>query len=141
MSVIAGDADIEVVVGRPVPGTGQGSVSERMDRLPLTWLHIGLVAVGAIGFAFDLLELSLGNVLSAEFSAPPHAVDAVQLSWLLAAMYIGAIRRPGRRVRAAWVESRLPIRKQRCGCGSTRRRRRSSSWPRALPRRRQDSRD
>jgi putative MFS transporter len=75
-----------------------------MDRLPLTWLHIGVVAVGALGFAFDLLELSLGNVLSAVFSAPPYAVDAVQLSWLLAAMYVGAI--PGALV-AGWLADRF----------------------------------
>jgi len=104
MSVATGDADIEVAVDRSVPGAGRGSVTERMDRLPLTWLHIGIVAVGALGFGFDLLELSLGNVLSAVFSAPPYAVDAVQLSWLLAAMYIGAI--PGALV-AGWLADRF----------------------------------
>ncbi len=104
MSVATGDAGIEVAGDLPLPGTGRGSVSERMDRLPLTWLHIGLVAVGALGFAFDLLELSLGNVLSAVFSAPPYSVDSVQLSWLLAAMYIGAI--PGALI-AGWLADRF----------------------------------
>jgi putative MFS transporter len=95
---------LEVSADRSVPRSAPGSVSERMDRLPLTWLHIALVALGTLGFAFDLLELSLGNVLSAVFSAPPYSVDAVQLSWLLAAMYIGAI--PGA-LAAGWLADRF----------------------------------
>lgn len=70
----------------PVPG-----IAERMDRLPLTRLHVFIAIVGTFGFAFDLMEVALGNVLSAVFSAEPYSVPVGQLSWLLSAMYLGAI--------------------------------------------------
>ncbi|HMQ92639.1 MAG TPA: MFS transporter [Amaricoccus sp.] len=68
-----------------------GSVAADMDRLALTWLHIAVAVVAGLGFAFDLVEIALGNVLSAVFNAPPYSVTPAQLSWLLSAMYIGAI--------------------------------------------------
>ncbi len=67
------------------------SIGTRLDQLPITWLHLGIVAIAAAGFAFDLLEVALGSALSAVFSAPPHSVDPVTLSWMLAAMYVGAV--------------------------------------------------
>jgi MFS transporter, putative metabolite:H+ symporter len=66
-------------------------VAARMDRLPVTRLHMAILVVGTFGFAFDLMEVALGNVLSAVFSAAPNNVAAGQLSLLLAAMYIGAV--------------------------------------------------
>src|SRR4051794_28989521 len=48
----------------------------------------------ALGFTFDLSEISFGATLSGVFSAPPHPVPTVQLSWLLASTYIGAIIGP-----------------------------------------------
>jgi len=80
-----------------------GSVAERMDRLPLTWLHLAIAAVAGLGFMSDLIEIALGNVLSAVFSAPPHSVAPGQLSWLISAMYIGAI--PGALI-AGWLADR-----------------------------------
>lgn len=76
---------------RAIPAEGKTSVAARMDRLPISRLHLGIVVVGTFGFAFDLMEVALGNVLSAVFSAPPHNVPKAELSWLLSAMYIGAI--------------------------------------------------
>ncbi|MDQ8021439.1 MAG: MFS transporter [Moraxellaceae bacterium] len=75
-------------------GPATGATNElvaRLDRLPLTRMHLLVMVVCASGFAFDLMEIALGSVMSAVFSAPPHAVDATQLSWLLAAVYIGAV--------------------------------------------------
>lgn len=80
-----------------------GAVSERMDSLGLKRLHLIVICIAALGFAFDLMEVALGNVLSAVFSAPPHSVEPVQLSWLLSAMYIGAI--PGALI-AGWLADR-----------------------------------
>ena len=73
------------------PLTYAVSIAERLDRLPLTRLHVAILAVCAGGFAFDLLEVALGGALSAVFSVPPHRIDASQLSQLIAAVYIGAI--------------------------------------------------
>ncbi|MCP8882336.1 MFS transporter [Devosia sp. XJ19-1] len=82
----------------------RGTVAQRMDRLPLTWLHLGIVGMAALGFAFDLMEVALGNVLSAVFSTAPYSVEPIQLSWLLSAMYIGAI--PGALL-SGWLADRF----------------------------------
>lgn len=66
-------------------------VALRMDRLPVTALHIAAIVLCALGFMFDLLEIALGSVLSAVFSTPPQVVPAQQLSLLLSSVYIGAI--------------------------------------------------
>jgi putative MFS transporter len=68
-----------------------GSVAIRMDGLSITRLHILIIVIAAFGFAFDLMEVALGNALSAVFSAPPYSADATHLAILLSAMYIGAI--------------------------------------------------
>jgi len=70
---------------------GQDEVARRMDRLPLTALHIAALALCALGFAFDLLEIGLGSALAAVFSTPPHQAPRDQLSVLLAAVYVGAV--------------------------------------------------
>lgn len=97
--------DLEMPIRALAPATTRqgGSVASRMDHLPLTWLHIGVAMVAGLGFTFDLIEIALGNVLSAVFSAPPYSVPPGQLSWLLAAMYIGAI--PGA-LAAGWLADR-----------------------------------
>ncbi|KQU96355.1 hypothetical protein ASC89_07470 [Devosia sp. Root413D1] len=102
MSIATGHIGMDLT-NDTAPRASAASIVERMDRLPLTWMHLGIVAIGAFGFTFDLMEVSLGNVLSAVFSAPPYAVEAVQLSWLLAAMYVGAI--PGALI-AGWLADR-----------------------------------
>ncbi len=66
-------------------------IAHRMDRLPVTRLHLGAMLLCALGFCFDTLELTLGNVLAAVFSTPPHVATADQLSLLLSAVFIGAI--------------------------------------------------
>ncbi|MBI1172411.1 MFS transporter [bacterium] len=62
-----------------------------LDSLPLTRMHLFILLVCALGFSFDLAEIAFGGILSAIFSAPPNAIDPGELSWLLAAAYIGAI--------------------------------------------------
>lgn len=88
MSVTASTDDLRDY--RPAPAAG-GTIAGRMDALPITWLHVAIVVIGSIGFAFDLMEVALGSALSAVFSAPPYSSDPTTLGWLLAAMYIGAI--------------------------------------------------
>lgn len=70
---------------------GTTSVSQQLDGLPLTRLHIFILVVCAVGFSFDLAEIAFGGILSAIFSAPPNPMDQGLLAWLLASIYIGAI--------------------------------------------------
>ena len=49
----------------------RANIAGRLERLPVTWLHAAIIAACSIGFGFDLLEVALGNALSAVFSAPP----------------------------------------------------------------------
>jgi putative MFS transporter len=67
------------------------SIARRMDQLPLTRLHVAIMAICACGFTFDLLEVALGGGLSAILSAPPHRIAAAQLALLIAAVYVGAV--------------------------------------------------
>ena len=59
------------------------SIAERLDRLPVTSLHLTAVALCAIGLLLDVAELSVNGALS--------AVKAGQgeLAWLLASVFIG----------------------------------------------------
>lgn len=66
-------------------------MTDELNRLPLTRLHIFILIVCSLGFSFDLAEIAFGGVLSAIFSAPPNPLDPFLLGWLLAAVYIGAI--------------------------------------------------
>jgi putative MFS transporter len=67
------------------------SIADRLDHAPIGRLHGFALAVCAIGFGFDLLEMALGSALAAVFSAAPTALPRAELSWLLASVYIGAI--------------------------------------------------
>lgn len=66
------------------------TIAERLDRAPFTRLHALAVALCALGFGFDLLEMMLGSALAAVFSSPPHAAAPAQLSLLLSSVFIGA---------------------------------------------------
>jgi len=59
--------------------------------MPITRLHLAALVLCGLGLAMDLYELSLGVILSAVFSAPPHDTSAFQLSVLLTAVYVGAL--------------------------------------------------
>lgn len=71
--------------------TDAAGMTDELNRLPLTRLHIFILIACSLGFSFDLAEIAFGGVLSAIFSAPPNPVDPNLLGWLLAAVYIGAI--------------------------------------------------
>lgn len=66
-------------------------VGKRMDALPVTALHLMLVALCGLGLAVDMFEMVLGSVLSAVFSAPPHELAPKPLALLLSSVYLGAI--------------------------------------------------
>lgn len=68
-----------------------GLIAQRLDRLGLTSRHLLITLICAFGFGFDLLEVALGNALSAVFSAPPTALPRGQLTLLLSSVYIGAV--------------------------------------------------
>lgn len=54
-------------------------------------LHLFIIGACALGFSFDLAEIAFGSILAAVFSSPPYAADKTEISWLLSAVYIGAI--------------------------------------------------
>jgi putative MFS transporter len=67
------------------------AIGERVASLPLTSLHLGAAVLCAVGFAIDLMEITVSNALSAVFSTPPNALSSTALSWLLASVYVGAV--------------------------------------------------
>lgn len=66
-------------------------VAGLLDQHGITRMHVAIVAVCALGFSFDLLEIALGSVLSAVFSAPQQRLDSGTLAVLLASVYVGAV--------------------------------------------------
>lgn len=66
-------------------------LAHRMDRLPVTRLHLLAMLLCAIGMTLDTLEMAFGGVLGAVFSAPPAPVPAGELGLLLAAVFVGAV--------------------------------------------------
>lgn len=63
--------------------SGTPSIAERLDRLPITRLHLLAVALCAIGLVLDVAELSVNGALSAVKAG--HA----DLALLLASVFIG----------------------------------------------------
>jgi len=59
------------------------------DRI--TALHVVAASACAVALAVDMIEIAIGNALSTVFSAAPYSMDARHLSWLLAAVYMGAV--------------------------------------------------
>jgi MFS transporter, putative metabolite:H+ symporter len=65
------------------------SIGERLDRLPVTRLHVAIFALCALGLAADIGEVALSNTFSAIFLAPPYSASRGEVSWLLAAVFAG----------------------------------------------------
>lgn len=63
--------------------SGTPSIAERLDRLPITRLHLLAVALCAIGLVLDVAELSVNGALSAVKAGHPD------LALLLASVFIG----------------------------------------------------
>lgn len=59
------------------------SIAERLDRLPVTRLHLWMVTLCAIGLVLDVAELSVNGALSAV------KAGQAELAWLLASVFIG----------------------------------------------------
>jgi putative MFS transporter len=66
------------------------TIADRLDRLPFTRLHAFVIVLCALGFGFDLLEMTLGSALAAVFSSAPHLAAPGQLSMLLSSVFVGA---------------------------------------------------
>lgn len=62
--------------------------------MSLSRVDLFVVVVCAIGFSFDLSEISFGAALSGVFSSAPYSIPQKQLAWLLSSIYIGAILGP-----------------------------------------------
>jgi len=82
--------------GRSITPELQGMTTHRLppDRhepSPLKTLHVAAGCVCALGLGIDLIEVSQGSALAVVFSAPPYSLNSTHLSWLLAAVYVGAV--------------------------------------------------
>jgi putative MFS transporter len=98
MTEIATSIDAVRAAGREMPNADTAAhaarsdaIDVRLDRSSVTRVQALLIAVCALGLAMDSMEMSMGGAFSAIFSAPPNAVTPRALSWLLSAVYIGAI--------------------------------------------------
>jgi MFS transporter, putative metabolite:H+ symporter len=65
------------------------ALGERLDRLPITGLHVAIVALCTLGLAADIGEVALSNTFSAIFLAAPYNASRGEVSWLLAAVFAG----------------------------------------------------
>jgi putative MFS transporter len=67
------------------------TIAARLDRLPLTRLHVAVVVLCTVGFGFDFLEVAMSNILSAVFAKAADPLAARWLPLLLGAPYAGAV--------------------------------------------------
>lgn len=65
------------------------SIADRLDRLPVTALHIAALVVATLGVFTDIAEVALGNTFSAVLAGPPFDITRGELSLLLAAVFAG----------------------------------------------------
>ena len=65
------------------------TVAGRMDRLPVTGLHLACISLGTLGLFVDIGEVAISNALGAVFLAPPHQVAQREVSLLLASVFAG----------------------------------------------------
>jgi len=66
-------------------------LAERLDRLPVTRLHVMAMLMCGIGMTIDTLEMAFGGVLGTVFSAQSPPVPPGELGLLLSAVFIGAV--------------------------------------------------
>jgi putative MFS transporter len=65
------------------------TIAQRLDRLPVTALHIAVFALCSFGLFADIAEVALSNAFSGIFLAAPYHVSRGELSLLLAAVFAG----------------------------------------------------
>ncbi|WP_313902019.1 MFS transporter [Methylobacterium sp. J-001] len=71
------------------PGGAPHTIASRLDRLPITSLHLTILAVCTLGLFTDVAEVALSNALAAIFLAPPYSMPRGSLSLLLASVFAG----------------------------------------------------
>jgi MFS transporter, putative metabolite:H+ symporter len=67
----------------------QPSIAQRLDRLPVTALHLAIFALCGFGLFADIAEVALSNAFSGIFLAAPYHVSRSELSLLLASVFAG----------------------------------------------------
>ena len=72
----------------PLPNS---DLAERLDRLPVTRLHVLAMLTCGIGMTIDTLEMAFGGVLGTVFSTQSPPVPPGELGLLLAAVFVGAV--------------------------------------------------
>ena len=72
--------------GTPASGA---AIAARLDRLPLTGLHVGILALATLGLAADIGEVALSNTFAAILAAPPTGASRGEIALLLAAVFAG----------------------------------------------------
>ena len=65
------------------------SIAQRLDRLPVTGLHIAIFALCGFGLFADIAEVALSNAFSGIFLGAPYHVSRGELSLLLASVFAG----------------------------------------------------
>jgi putative MFS transporter len=65
------------------------TVAERMDRLPVSEMHLAILALCTLGLFVDIAEVAISNALGAVFRTPPYTVAPGELSLLLASVFAG----------------------------------------------------
>jgi MFS transporter, putative metabolite:H+ symporter len=65
-------------------------VQERSAR-SITLLHVVAAVACALALAIDMIEMAIGSVLATLFSEPSSRMNSGDLSWLLSAVYLGAV--------------------------------------------------
>ena len=65
------------------------TVAQRLDRLPVTALHIAIFTLCAFGLFADIAEVALSNAFSGIFLSAPYHVSRGELSLLLASVFAG----------------------------------------------------
>ena len=82
----------------------QSTIAQRLDRLPVSLLHIAIFALCSFGLFADIAEVALSNVFSGIFLAAPYQVSRGELSLLLASVFAGgAVGAPA----FGWLADRL----------------------------------
>lgn len=64
-------------------------IAARLDRLPVTMLHVAILALCTLGLAADIGEVALSNTFSALLQAPPYRASSSDVAWLLGAVFAG----------------------------------------------------
>jgi putative MFS transporter len=65
------------------------TIARRLDRLPVTALHIAIFALCSFGLFADIAEVALSNAFSGIFLAAPYHISRGELSVLLASVFAG----------------------------------------------------